>query len=157
MARRFCLLGCTDADLGRSFGVDELTIQRWMDDYPSFRVAVKAGREDADARMAESLWHRGIGYSHKAEKITVLRVPVVTTDEDGNAVRTEDIKEFRSVYTENYPPDTASAIFWLKNRRRDLWRDAPQVVVNNTNNQLTVTGDPVAVSQNYRKIMDIDG
>ena len=53
------------------------------------------------------------------------------------------------------PPDTASAIFWLKNRRRDLWRDAPAVVVNNQNNQLAVTnGDPVGTMQDYRRIVD---
>jgi len=28
-----------------------------------------------------------------------------------------------STYTERYPPDTAVCIFWLKNRRPDLWRD----------------------------------
>ena len=51
------------------------------------------------------------------------------------------------------PPDTASAIFWLKNRRHDLWRDAPAVVVNNQNNQLAVTnGDPVGTMQDYRRI-----
>ena len=54
-----------------------------------------------------------------------------------------------------HPPDTASAIFWLKNRRRDLWRDAPAVVVNNQNNQLAVTnGDPVGTMQDYRRIVD---
>jgi hypothetical protein len=26
-------------------------------------------------------------------------------------------------YTEHYPPDTTAAIFWLKNRRRNEWRD----------------------------------
>jgi hypothetical protein len=53
------------------------------------------------------------------------------------------------------PPDTASAIFWLKNRRRDLWRDAPAVVVNNQNNTLNVTnGDPVGTMQDYRQIVD---
>lgn len=53
--------------------------------------------------MAQSLFHRGIGYSHKAEKIAF--------DKEGNVLRAE--------YVEHYPPDTASMIFWLKNRRRD--------------------------------------
>ena len=85
------------------------------------------------------MFHRANGYSHKAEKIAF--------DKDGNALRAE--------YVEHYPPDTASAIFWLKNRRRDLWRDAPAVVVNNQNNQLAVTnGDPVGTMQDYRRIVD---
>lgn len=27
--------------------------------------------------------------------------------------------------TRHYPPDTTACIFWLKNRRPDLWRDKP--------------------------------
>ena len=56
----------------------------------------------------------------------------------GPVIRTEDWKDHRSEYIEHYPSDIASAIFWLKNRRRDLWRDAPAVVVNNQNNTLNV-------------------
>jgi hypothetical protein len=26
-------------------------------------------------------------------------------------------------YVERYPPDTTAAIFWLKNRQREKWRD----------------------------------
>jgi hypothetical protein len=52
------------------------------------------------------LYHRANGYSHKAEKIAF--------NKDGEALRTE--------YTEHYPPDAASAIFWLKTRAR--WSDA---------------------------------
>ncbi len=139
MARRFCLLGCTDEQLGRSFGISESGVKQWMIEHPSFMTSVRAGREDADANVAASLYHRANGYSHKAEKIAF--------DKEGNALRAE--------YVEHYPPDTASAIFWLKNRRRDLWRDAPAVVVNNQNNQLAVTnGDPVGTMQDYRRIVD---
>ena len=86
--------------------------------HPTFRASVNAGRRVADADMAESLFHRGRGYSHPAVKITV---------------NPKTGEEFRSEYVEHYPPDTASAIFWLKNRRRDLWRDAPPSVVVNNN------------------------
>jgi len=30
--------------------------------------------------------------------------------------------------TKHYPPDATSAIFWLKNRQRDKWRDKQDVV-----------------------------
>jgi hypothetical protein len=60
----------------------------------------------ADAEVAEKLFKRATGYSHDAVKIfndqgAPLQVP----------------------YTEHYPPDTTACIFWLKNRRPDLWRD----------------------------------
>ncbi len=141
MARKFCLLGCTDEQLGRSFNVDESSIHRWMNEHPSFRNSIKSGREDADANVASSLYHRANGYSHPAEKITVLKVG-------------DEVVEHRSEYIERYPPDTASAIFWLKNRRRDLWRDAPPSVVVNNNTLNVSSADAVEAIQDYKKIVD---
>jgi hypothetical protein len=143
MARRFCLLGCTDEELGRSFLVGESTVKRWMEEHPSFRASVKEGRSEADAQMASRLFTRGLGYEHTAEKIFMTR--------DGEIVRAE--------YQEHHPPDTAAAIFWLKNRRRDLWRDNPQVLIQNNANVSTAAApgaDPAAISQNYRSIVDGD-
>ena len=42
--------------------------------------------------MAELLFHRGRGYSHPAEKITVVKVTEVETRPDGTVIRTEDWK-----------------------------------------------------------------
>ena len=66
----------------------------------------------------------------------------------------DEVVEHRSEYIERYPPDTASAIFWLKNRRRDLWRDAPPSVVVNNNTLNVTSGDAVAAIQDYKKIVD---
>jgi hypothetical protein len=138
MARKFCLLGCTDEQLGKSFDVGEATVQHWMREHPTFLSSVKSGRAEADANVAASLYHRANGYSHKAEKIAF--------NKDGEALRTE--------YTEHYPPDAASAIFWLKNRRRDLWRDNPQVVIQNNTQVVSSNADPVEIGQSYRALMD---
>ena len=137
MAFRFCLLGCTDEQLGRSFKVNEATVKRWMDAHPTFRASVMAGREEADAKVAASLYHRANGYSHKAEKIAF--------DKDGNELRAE--------YVEHYPPDTASMIFWLKNRRHDLWKNEPTTVVNNQVVNATVSLDPAEAAQTYQKLL----
>lgn len=107
-ARKLCLLGAIDAELARCFDVSEQTINAWKREHPAFLDALKAGKEAADAVIAESLYHRARGYSHPAEKIIVV----------AGAVE-------RVQYTEHYPPDPTSMIFWLKNRRPDLWRDKP--------------------------------
>lgn len=141
MATRFCLLGATDEELGRCLGVSEAAVKVWMNKHPTFMAAVRAGRAEADARVANSLYRRANGYEHSSEKIFLAK--------DGEVVRAE--------YTEHYPPDTASMIFWLKNRRRDLWRDTPPVLVQNNNTQLVSVGtDPVQIGQNYQQIMDAD-
>lgn len=111
-ARNLCLLGATDEDLARAFEVDPSTIDNWKARYPDFLGSIKEGKEQADARVAEALYQRALGYSHDAVKIVA------------------DAKTGANIavpYVEHYPPDTTAAIFWLKNRRSDLWRDRHEV------------------------------
>lgn len=112
----FCMLGATNEDLAKRFGVDVTTLERWIARHEEFRGAIRKGREEADEAVSRSLYRRAIGYRHKAVKIAA--------DSKGG----EHIVE----YTERYPPDTASMIFWLKNRRPDLWRDKQHLDVNAT-------------------------
>lgn len=110
LARKFCLLGATNDDLARNFDVVTSTIDKWISEKPEFSGAIKAGREEADANVADRLYARALGYSHPAVKIfntagIVTEVP----------------------YTEHYPPDTAAAFIWLKNRRPEKWRDKVEV------------------------------
>ena len=106
LARKFCLLGVGRAELAQMFEVADSTIDKWIADFPEFSTAVKAGRAVADADVAERLYARALGYSHPAVKIfqsggEPLEVP----------------------YTEHYPPDTQALLFWLRNRRRQDWRE----------------------------------
>jgi hypothetical protein len=106
LARKFCMLGATDDDLARLLEVPRETIDAWLAEVPGFAAAVKAGRDVADATVAERLYARAVGYSHPAVKIfqsggEPLEVP----------------------YTEHYPPDIQACIFWLRNRRRQDWHE----------------------------------
>jgi hypothetical protein len=104
-ATEYCMLGATNVELARFFGVHEHTVDRWLVEIPTFRKAVERGREGADARVAKALYHRATGYSHKAQKIFNEKgVPLVVD------------------YIEHYPPDTNAAALWLTNRQRGRWR-----------------------------------
>lgn len=102
-ARNYCLLGATDPDLAKFFGVSRATINTWKLEYPKFAEALVT-KEIADAQVGASLFHRANGYSHPEVDIRVV---------NGKIVKTKIIK--------HYPPDTAAAIFWMKNRQG--WRD----------------------------------
>jgi hypothetical protein len=112
----YCLLGATNERLGQLLGVSTVTIDNWLADpaKSDFLGAVNEGREDADALVAKSLFHRARGYSHKAEKI----IAVNQGPGEGSVVE-------RHEYVEHYPPDTAAAALWLRNRRRHTgdWKD----------------------------------
>jgi hypothetical protein len=128
LARKFCLLGATNEDLARLLDVGITTIDRWLAEKPQFRGAVKQGREAADANVAESLYRRACGYSHPAVKIH--------WDKDG--------REYRADYTEHYPPDTAAAFIWLKNRRKEQWRDKAEVEVTHRHDAGSLTDEELA-------------
>ena len=107
-AVKLCRLGATDKELAGFFGVAESTLNLWKRNHPEFSEALKEGKEAADAEVAERLFRRATGYEHKAVKIVA--------DAKTGA-------EHQVEYVERYPPDTTACIFWLKNRRPDLWRD----------------------------------
>lgn len=110
LARKFCSLGAIDKDLAEAFGVSEQTVNAWKKAHPEFLEALKAAKEEADAKVERSLFERATGYRHAAVKIMQYEgAPVIVP------------------YTEIYPPDPASMIFWLKNRRPDLWREKVEV------------------------------
>ena len=106
MVEKLCRLGATDEELADFFGIDEATLNRWKVAHPEFCESLKRGKTIADAEVADKLYRRAIGYEHAAVKIF---------NDNGQALVVD--------YVQRYPPDTTAAIFWLKNRRPDQWRD----------------------------------
>lgn len=111
-ARKLCMLGATDRELADFFEVSEVTLNAWKHAHPQFLKSIKAGKVKADAKVASRLFSRAIGYQHDAVKI-------LTVPRGGNSG--SDVEQVP--YVEHYPPDTAAAIFWLKNRQPEKWRD----------------------------------
>ena len=107
-AEKLCLLGATDTDLADFFGVSVRTVERWRAEHDDFCRAVKAAKNEADDRVERSLYQRAVGYETDAVKIFM---PAGAE------------KPVYAPYRERVAPDTAAAIFWLKNRRKDQWRD----------------------------------
>ena len=134
-AYHLALLGATDADVSRALGVTESTVNGWKHKHPEFLESLKRGKDQADAKVAQSLFHRATGYSHKAVKI----IAVARGNNQGS-----DVEEVP--YVERYPPDTTAAIFWLKNRRPDLWRDKHEMEHSGEVKAAGVLAVPVPVS-----------
>lgn len=105
-AGKLCALGATDIEIADFFGVNAATLYRWKNEHPEFCESLKISKEIADDRVERSLFARANGYEHDEVDIRVVASRVVLTP----------IRKF-------YPPDTTACIFWLKNRRPDLWRD----------------------------------
>jgi hypothetical protein len=111
------LLGLTDQELADVLGISCETLYAWKLSYPEFRESIRRGKIEADARVAEALYQRGCGYSHPAVKIFMpagAEAPVYVP------------------YVKHYPPDTKAALFWLRNRQPEKWRDRRGVNVETT-------------------------
>ena len=59
--------------------------------------------------------------------IAELAVAVIYDEGRGVPQNYRDGKITEHRYIEHYPPDTTAALFWLKNRRPDRWRDVQRV------------------------------
>lgn len=118
LAYNYCLLGATDSELASFFGVVESTINKWKKDHSKFSESIKKGKEQADALIARRLFDRAYGATIKTQQ--AFKVKNVSWQGD-KRVETETI-EIVELQQEQVP-DTTAAIFWLKNRRPNAWRD----------------------------------
>lgn len=105
-AAKLCSLGATDAQLADFFEVAVSTVALWKVQHKEFSDAIKVPKAEADVRVEQSLYRRAMGYEHDEVDIRVVGGELVQTP-------------IRKVY----PPDTTAAIFWLKNRKPEDWRE----------------------------------
>lgn len=111
-AYNLALLGATEIEIAKIFGITKTTLTRWKREHGELSASINRGRDAADANVANRLYQRAMGFEHDDEEIKVVSLG------NGEGSQIERVK-VRKVY----PPDTAAAIFWLKNRQRGKWRD----------------------------------
>ena len=110
-AEAMSALGLTDAEMAEVFDVSVRTLHRWKLDSEEFCHALKAGKEIADERVARALYQNATGYEYRETQ--AIKVKTGQYEEKVELVEVEKHK----------PAETTAGIFWLKNRRRDEWRD----------------------------------
>lgn len=121
--RNYCLLGASNNRLEQFLDLPNGTLPNYAERFPQLREAIRAGREDADAAVAHSLFARATGYSHTAIKIFRSKVSELLPD----GTRIDSYETVTVPYVEHYPPDVNAAIFWLKNRQPNTWRDRIEI------------------------------
>lgn len=115
LVSKMTLIGAIIPDLADLLGTNNDTISEWMKVFPDFSDAIKNARATANNQVEKSLHHRATGYSHKAVKI--FHSAIVQNDK-GEVVGGGTVLV---PYEEHYPPDTAAAFIWLKNRDPSRW------------------------------------
>lgn len=113
LAAAYAAHGLTNDQIADELGIVRSTFYKWLIDHPAISDAMKKAKEDPDDNVERSLFERANGYTHNEEKIFY-------DSQRGEVVRAATKK--------HYPPDTAAAFIWLKNRRPAKWRDKQEVV-----------------------------
>lgn len=57
---KLCLLGATDESLADFFGVCKSTINNWKREHPEFLASIREGKEEADSKVAKSLYNTAL-------------------------------------------------------------------------------------------------
>jgi len=129
-AYKLSLLGLTDEEMCTFFDISWQTWFNWQNRFPKLKEAIQKGKTDADSEVAYTVYRKATGtFFH--DDVHILSNRVNEYDDEGKIVRS---------YTEplivpiikHYPPDTACALFWLKNRskrRKDPWLEIQRTEV----------------------------
>ena len=104
--RDFLLSGGPEKDLPQKLGISPGSFRRYRRDHQELAALLEDCREQlsrlADDQVEAALFRRATGYDV----------------EDGEKSR-------------HVPPDVKAAVFWLKNRRPESWRDSREVSLGN--------------------------
>ncbi len=105
--------GLTDEQIADKCGIGTTTLYRWKDEYREIREALKRGKEVVDIQVENALLRRALGY----------RYDEITKEERIDKASGERRLVTTKIVTKEVQPDVTAQIFWLKNRRPDVWRD----------------------------------
>jgi len=116
--------GLTDEDIAHNMGIAVGTLYRWKNEHSEICEALKTSKEVADRIIENALFERAKGI-HKTIK-KPIKVKQVLYSPEGRKIAEKEVIEQaeEEIYV---PPDTTAAIFWLKNRKPEQWRDKRQV------------------------------
>ena len=106
--------GLTDEQIAINIGISRSTLFEWRKNNQDISNALKKGKEVVDIEVENALLKRALGYT-----VTLKEQKV---DKDGCV---HDL-----VKDVHVPGDTTAQIFWLKNRRKQQWRDKVEVETN---------------------------
>lgn len=131
--------GLTEEQIAHNMGIAVSTLGNWKKSYLEILEALKKGKEVVDIQVENALLKRALGYEF-----------VETTRE-----LTESGFEITKEVTKQQAPDTTAAIFWLKNRKPNEWRDRKETQLSG---ELSVSNPYENLTEDeLRKLASRDG
>lgn len=107
LARR----GMDESAIAAGLGMSRAALRRRRARWPTLAAALAETGDGADAQVEGALLRRALGYTVEEEKLEV--------DAEGEVRK-------RQVATKHIEPNLSAIVYWLKNRRPDIWKDRPE-------------------------------
>lgn len=134
--------GLTNEQIAKNIGVTERTLYKWLiedEKHPERSQiihALKKGKEVVDFEVENALLKSAKGfYVEEADDY-------YERSEDGFLVLVR-----RKVTKRYVPANTTAQIFWLKNRKSDVWREKREVVLEDTDENTGVVLIPEVMEE----------
>ncbi len=109
--------GLTDEQIAKNMGISASTLYAWKEKFQEISEALKKGKDVADREVENALFRSALGYE------AVEEVEERVVDE-----KTGEAKLVVTKRTNKHiPANTTAQIFWLKNRKPDMWRDCRDI------------------------------
>ena len=99
-------------EIAEKMGIGVATLRRWRKKYPKIDEARKRGSDAADIAVESALFKRAVGY--------VVEEVTKQLDKSGELVVVKVVQKV-------VEPNVTAQLFWLKNRRPDLWSERVDV------------------------------
>lgn len=109
--------GLIDEQIAANIGITTTTLYDWKKKYSDFSDALKRGKESSDYEVENALFKSATGYEYEERKEVQEVVDGV-------------MRKRVEVTRKQVPPNATSAIFWLKNRKPDKWRNKQEIEIS---------------------------
>lgn len=119
--------GLTDEQIAHNIGISAKTLYEWQNRFSQIREALKKGKAPVDLEVENALLKSALGYTVTLKK--AIKVKTKKQLKDKGTIEEEHIEYVDEEV--HIPAQVPAQIFWLKNRRRDKWREKPEVEDNN--------------------------
>ncbi|MFS9334791.1 helix-turn-helix domain-containing protein [Streptococcus peroris] len=99
--------GLIDEQIAKNMGVAYSTFKDWKKRFPDLSAVLKRSKEVVDREVENALFELAKGFVYEEETVT-------------NTGEVVTVKKYSK-------PNVTAQIFWLKNRKRNEWRDKQEI------------------------------
>lgn len=137
--------GLSNEQIAKNIGINVATLYEWVNKYAEIGEALKKNKEIADYEVENSLYERALGQR------VVLKKPVKVKRIEYDPTTGKKIREYEEVVSADeevyITPDTTAQIFWLKNRKPECWRNKPETMLENEQEEGGIIEIPAIVEE----------